>query len=1818
MSDTKGEARDTSSTLAEDGSHPDLQTRTSATSLRVICFTGYRSQSEGNAFSNPCQPRPISGGSEPIVPHLFQNDTSFQTMAEYELAILNVTEAGIVAGLRRLEHSNFYSQLFTDENKEKIHSMTRKAIQGGHISVLAWYLKTSSDPSDLLPEDAVATAVKYSDLAMIRYLLEKGMGIETEGRSGSPLVTASLLNRHVIVQVLIQSGADANAKGTFGSALDVAALKGHNAIVKLLLQAGANVNQKGGPYGTSLQAAAFHGHLDTVELLLNAGAKDYDKCYSKDAFHAAIEGGHADIVLLLLKRGYAFRPLSDPFTRGCCFPDFDKRRDLLRDASPGKSARLQVKDDEVPQALRPITDLDTIFEADQHPWTQGQTLLAELPNGHGKLRIFEYTDPLDSAVQAGKKNVVDLILSQLDALDLGDRSVEAAAVVAAKQGYSTVVEVLLEHLAARIPMTKCLQSLVDAVRKAESPDSGMLEVIFAVADRFCSPSEVDKLKTEPPTMAQTHSYEEVVRALSSACTYGELDELTTILQSDNVRQLKPGQLTMGLQQCAMSGHPSLFEFLFEFLLSSDYLKKTTKVTNDSFIGAAANGHLDVVKLLISLREGAPFDTNVIGRALVNACEGGHDQVVHYLVHKVSANVNELALDKSIKPPLESPLGGEFFFPFDEDSEEDSSEEDSKPSLPDSSSHRTISPLQAAIRGLRATDADDHDHDSFFSERSFSRREPDQIIKVLLDLGARPNDLGGQEIYPIHAAASICPDSVIKRLIEGGADVNLTAGEDSIIFRAAGRERSSGEILRTLMDAGASLPSEESSIRRLFEKPLSYFDSESQDRDQASRDLGFRLYQTLGDVFEKGPGAAISTVLPLYPQWKASDSRYGHVLQMAAFLNDQTLVAMLLSRRVDVNASGHYYGTALQAAARCGHGVMVNQLLEAGAQVNILQGKWQTALRAAIVGSHEDIVLTLLDHGADVRLALEVNESNHSNDTASSCLQLAVSTGKVAIVKALLEAGAVASDDDSTKLAGVRVLVDQPPLIMSANQGNMAITKALLDSGADVNVAGRKPYNYGSFQAEHASPLNAAIANKHPDVVKLLLEHGADVNQTVDECRSALVLAVKLKDQSLVRVLLKAGADVHRLIWCGTVLTEAAEHDHLGIVEDLLAAGAKVDVGQGLWINPVKRALEEPVLGPKDFCVAEILFERLMETQDPGPLIEEALSEATEKGNSKAMSLILEYLPVTVSRFGQACAAGSEHAVRQMLERGVCLREADDNGDYPLHVAASHLQPAIIGILLQHGADLNSNNRRGKTPLQTALEACAAPRLEFLDPKRDKSKPFVVYGAPTRRSTHCRCEEIASALLNSGASLVSVTGDLAGPPLHLACLIGSKATVVQLLEKGVDVNEIGGHFKHVLFIALVTRRPDLVTLLLEHGADPNYLHEGYGTPLHLAGKMDAIISAKQLLEFGADAAKVDADGKLPLEVTLKRAADDEKNYIRSGDDLQTLLKAAGGEVEVTEEVLLDAAQTQGPRRLFELLDRDDDIVISEQTAIAVLHFDHGFGRCRFAEMTDRLMKRTGDLGVTENMLRSVKDHDNIRKLMEFRPLCKITLDLLQSMRDVRSIKLLLEADQDVPITESVVMKALRLGGAYRADEVLVKDKAKNRTTNTLLEMMWERNPNLIITEDMLTQAKSATDLEFLLEHIKDGSITISENAVTAVIESDRDRQRPMTKLLLQHYPNLRFSPSQVLRMAGYPSYVGGLDMLLSHDPDLRIDEDVFLRFFGRLTSDTNRIELVKVLKRHGKKLVFTKKMRDAVEITYQCQDEKWKREMMYSVRERDEE
>ena len=118
---------------------------------------------------------------------------------------------------------------------------------------------------------------------------------------------------------------------------------------------------------------------------------------------------------------------------------------------------------------------------------------------------------------------------------------------------------------------------------------------------------------------------------------------------------------------------------------------------------------------------------------------------------------------------------------------------------------------------------------------------------------------------------------------------------------------------------------------------------------------------------------------------------------------------------------------------------------------------------------------------------------------------------IEVAKLLLDAGAAVNVSPLLKKK-----IKDTPLGVAASCGNFELVKLLIEKGADVNAL-----NHFS-----GSTLRIAIVEGYFEIAKLLLKHGADVNQLYYE-KNILCTAVEDTDNSdIINTLIKYGADVN--------------------------------------------------------------------------------------------------------------------------------------------------------------------------------------------------------------------------------------------------------------------------------------------------------------------------------------------------------------------------------------------------------------------------------------------------------------------------------------------------------------------------------------------------------------------------------------------------------------------------------------------------------------------------------------------------------------------
>lgn len=185
------------------------------------------------------------------------------------------------------------------------------------------------------------------------------------------------------------------------------------------------------------------------------------------------------------------------------------------------------------------------------------------------------------------------------------------------------------------------------------------------------------------------------------------------------------------------------------------------------------------------------------------------------------------------------------------------------------------------------------------------------------------------------------------------------------------------------------------------------------------------------------------------------------------------------------------------------------------------------LHLAAEEGDDELIQMLIRRGVDV---------NTVNSKGNSPLLIASTSGEEATVKLLLGYEGVIIDHRNT----LRVT----PLIEAASHGHSEIVRLLLDVGADVNaqtiygnsplslaaefgqdeavaeILKQKNLNVSPAQTDGKTPLHWAALKGYSKIVRLLLDHGADVNARDENEKTPLLLA---RNRAIAKILQSHGA-----------------------------------------------------------------------------------------------------------------------------------------------------------------------------------------------------------------------------------------------------------------------------------------------------------------------------------------------------------------------------------------------------------------------------------------------------------------------------------------------------------------------------------------------------------------------------------------------------------------------------------------------------------------------------------------------------------------------
>jgi ankyrin repeat protein len=567
------------------------------------------------------------------------------------------------------------------------------------------------------------------------------------------------------------------------------------------------------------------------------------------------------------------------------------------------------------------------------------------------------------------------------------------------------------------------------------------------------------------------------------------------------------------------------------------------------------------------------------------------------------------------------------------------------------------------------------------------------------------------------------------------------------------------------------------------------------------------------------------------------------LNSAAMADNVTDMRAALSAGALLDALGETPPTILQvtpicAAARHGALKAVAFLIERGAKLGVHEAKYSVSpLMLAARHGHAAVFELLWTNGAS---------RDADASTKETLLHAAASTGSIAMMER------VKSDDPAFFAECLEAENEQACTPLTCALVNECEEAAfwLVRAGANINASGRHP---------DSSVLRWALVYPRTAFFDMLLAHpqfdpspvtAPEIGEGFIEiilADAAVAGLARSVDFLLKRANTKADCIASQL--GGTVLVATCQRCTADSVADIVALliehGAKVDTPDcddisGGTFGPSRRSALVAALRAKSAPAAKQALVTLLLRAGANVAREIVLVEAAKNLCSVELVQLLvgAGAPTSMAAIFAGAEAGASAALLDVIgdamEPPLDVNAKSASGDTLLHFA--QLGCAVLGRLIDAGADIEALNRHGMTPLMVVRKEYDAEFFLLLergaDPNAAISKDYSV--------------------------------------LHHAVSLGCPERVRRLLAAGADAKCRGGDSRTPLFDCV---EPESVRLLVAAGASPTqYLHGR--TPITRALRKPDVLRA--LLSFSGNFAR-DHPELLSLCLRHKSSHTDESSY-----------------------------------------------------------------------------------------------------------------------------------------------------------------------------------------------------------------------------------------------------------------------------------------------------------------------------------------------------
>ncbi|MSO20547.1 MAG: hypothetical protein EXQ56_08795 [Acidobacteria bacterium] len=524
---------------------------------------------------------------------------------------------------------------------------------------------------------------------------------------------------------------------------------------------------------------------------------------------------------------------------------------------------------------------------------------------------------------------------------------------------------------------------------------------------------------------------------------------------------------------------------------------------------------------------------------------------------------------------------------------------------------------------------------------------------------------------------------------------------------------------------------------------------------------------------------------------------------AAKGQDKAALRTLIQQKADVNVPQADGATALHWAAHWNDLEMADQLIAAGAKPNAANDYGVTPLKLALDDRATAMAQRLLKAGAD---------ANATTWTGETMLMSATASGNVDAVKALLAAGARADSSEPRR--------GQTSLMWAIANEWPNVSKVLIDAGANVNAkthmrkeAGFTPMTVNGYSAViSATPLGSytpllfAARAGDLETTKLLLAKGAEINWASPEDGTALLIASAGGYEELAVYLLDRGADPNMMDGSGIAPLHYALRDGIKVLHGMPITNAKRVCQGGAGGRCV--SLEAAAAAPNSAQLSDNqsstsnIYERNKRDRD-------AILTGSNMGNLMRSLL--------------AHGADPNIQLKTPPSRLRLRRKPTVNltGATPFLLAAAAGDIVAMRTLVEGKA---------KPAIGTVIDAKEFNKPGFGDDNQiqGNATPLMVAVGIGRQDDLGKEEEVkaleaAKILLGLGADVNAIT-ETGWTAIHAASFLGSNNLIEFLVEKGANINAKTGCGQTALTLAEATMARGLLQRVTPHTATAQLLRK----------------------------------------------------------------------------------------------------------------------------------------------------------------------------------------------------------------------------------------------------------------------------------------------------------------------------------------------------------------------------------------------------------